>query len=81
MEKELSKKIRAKLIMRKCHVCSHINESAAELEKCTSCAKSFMPLNYFDKIHNHDEGRFEELFAHGHEITDEDIIKGLFVLW
>jgi hypothetical protein len=81
MDKELRKQIRKKLIMRKCHVCSHVNESQAELEKCSSCAKSFMPLNYFDKIHNHEQEKFQELFAQGHEITDEDLIKGLFVLW
>lgn len=81
MRNELNKQVRTKLIMRKCHVCSHVNESHAELEKCKSCGKSFLPLNYFEKVHEHDQNKFRDLFASGHEIAEEDLIKGLFVLW
>lgn len=81
MNKEIRKQVKTKMVVRKCHVCSHVNESQTELEKCKKCAKSFLPLNYFDKIHDHEQSRFTELFAQSHEITDDDLIKGLFVLW
>jgi hypothetical protein len=72
---------KTKMIIRKCHCCSKLTESAAEVEKCLSCGKSFLPLNYFAKIHGNDEYKFDELWAKGHELEEEDLIKGLFVIW
>lgn len=69
-----------KTIIRKCHCCGQVHETAKEIEKCISCGKSFLPLNYFDKIHAGDY-KFEELFAESHHLEEEDLISGLYVLW
>ncbi|MBY0414482.1 MAG: hypothetical protein K2Q18_09965 [Bdellovibrionales bacterium] len=70
-----------KLIIKKCHVCGQISESNQEPQKCTKCKKSFLPVNYFSKVHTKSQSEYEKLFAYGHELHDEDIIKGLTVLW
>ena len=70
-------------IIKKCHVCGQLTESSTEIDKCVCCGKSFLPLNYFSKIHDH-EGksyRYKDLFAESHELTEEDLIIGLYVLW
>ena len=69
-----------KLIIKLCHKCGHCNASEIELERCEKCAKAFLPLNYFEKIHAKDE-KFQGLFEEGDNLTDEDLIKGLYVLW
>lgn len=74
-------KPRPRLIVRKCHKCGQVVESYQEEEKCLSCGKSFLPLNYFAKIHDHEQSKYHELYAKGHELNDEDLIKGIFVLW
>ncbi len=69
-----------KLIIKLCHKCGHCNASDVELERCQKCAKAFLPLNYFEKIHAKDE-KFQELFEDSDNLEDEDLIKGLYVLW
>jgi len=73
--------VNEKTIIKKCHMCGHIHESQQEVQKCAKCKKSFLPVNYFSKVHTKTQKEFEKLFAHGHEIHEEDIIKGLTVLW
>jgi len=68
-----------KLLIRACHACLKINESESELERCTHCSKSFLPLRYFEKIHAHKN--FDESYEEADEIEEKDLIKGLFVLW
>lgn len=70
-----------KVLVRRCHVCDQVVESHKEQDKCCGCGKSFLPLNYFDKIHGDNAQKFEELFAESHEICDEDLITGIYVLW
>ncbi len=70
-----------RLIIKKCHVCGHIMESAEEIKKCKSCKKSFLPMNYFSKVHSQNPNEYEALFAKSHDLQDEDLIKGLTVLW
>lgn len=81
MRNEVNKQVRTKLIIKKCHVCSQVIESSTEQEKCMSCGKSFLPLNYFAKIHDHKDTKFQELFAQSHEIHEEDLVIGLYVIW
>ncbi len=81
MNKELNKKTKSRLLIKKCHVCGQLIESHNEQENCVSCGKSFLPLNYFEKIHNHDQARFADLFAECHDIHEDDLIKGLYVIW
>lgn len=45
------------------------------------CNKAFLPLRYFEKIHAHKEIKFEKHFSLTEELEEEDLIKGLFVLW
>ncbi len=81
MRNEVSKKVRSKVLIKKCHMCGQLVESATEQEKCVSCGKSFLPLNYFQKIHDHSESKYQELFAECHEIHEDELIKGLYVIW
>lgn len=70
-----------KLLIKKCHSCGHINESSRELEACGKCNKGFLPLNYFNKIHSQGSLSYKELFSEVEEITEEDLIRGITVLW
>ena len=79
--KELEVKSKEKLLIRACHSCLKINESEKELERCTHCKKSFLPLRYFDKIHNDKDLKWENHFSPTSQIDEDDLIKGLFVLW
>lgn len=81
MREELSFKTRSKIIIKKCHVCGKINESTTEQARCGSCNKSFLPLNYFAKIHDHGSTQYENLFSDSHELSEEDLVKGIYVLW
>ncbi len=78
--KELEK-TKEKLLIRACHSCCKINESNKELERCLHCNKSFLPLRYFEKIKGHKEVTWENHFSPSSHLEEEDLIKGLFVLW
>ena len=80
MRKEIAKP-KQRLIIRKCHMCGQVVESAKEQQKCVCCGKSFLPLNYFSKVHEHDPNKYHELFADGRDLEDEDLVKGVFALW
>ncbi len=71
---------RTKSLIKKCHVCLELNESVKEIERCQKCRKAFLPLNYFSKIHL-DDGDYESLFSEVDELQDEDLIKGIYVIW
>lgn len=75
------KKIPTKTLINKCHICGKIEESYCEIQKCRNCQKSFLPHNYFGKIHATNSHDFYELFEPAENLNDEDLIKGLFVLW
>ena len=70
-----------KMLIKKCHTCGHIMESAQELQKCGKCKQSFLPVNYFSKVHSKSQKDYDQLFAQGHEMHEGDLIKGLTVLW
>ncbi len=70
-----------KIIIRKCHACGKLNDSYREVQRCDKCRKSFLPLNYFGKIHAKNETEFKNLFASSNELTDDDLLKGLMALW
>lgn len=70
-----------KMIIKKCHVCGEIHESFQEVQKCSKCKKSFMPANYFTKVHAKNTKEFQNLFCDAEELFDEDLILGLNVLW
>jgi hypothetical protein len=78
--KELQKS-KEKTLIRACHSCLKVNESIKELERCSHCNKSFLPLRYFDKIHQDKEAKWENHFSYTEQLEEEDLIKGLFVLW
>jgi len=69
-----------RLLIRYCHVCLGINESYRELTKCDKCQKSFLPLHYFTKIHDQTT-KYDDLFCESNELNEEDLVKGIFVLW
>lgn len=69
-----------KLILKVCHQCGFCNSSSVEPERCSKCSKAFLPLNYFEKVHAKGE-KFHELFQDSDQLNEEDLIKGLYVLW
>jgi hypothetical protein len=74
-------KSKEKTLIRACHSCLKVNESNKELERCLHCSKSFLPLRYFDKIHHDKDLKWEHHFSFTDQLDEEDLIKGLFVLW
>ena len=70
-----------KLIIKKCHLCGTVNEGTDEPRRCTGCKKSFLPANYFSKVHAKNSEKFDNLFASSDELEDNDLIIGLNVLW
>ena len=77
--KDLNKSLNLKLIIKKCYVCGEMSETNKEPERCHSCGKSFLPLNYFSKVHDHTE--FKHLFSDTNDLGEEDLIKGIYVIW
>lgn len=45
------------------------------------CNKAFLPLRYFEKIQSDKQAKWESHFSGADMIEEEDLIKGLFVLW
>jgi hypothetical protein len=68
-------------LIRACHVCLKLNESDGEIEKCSHCNKSFLPLRYFEKIHGKSKKDWAGHFSSIDDIDQKDLIKGLFVMW
>jgi len=79
--KSLITKAKGKLLIRACHACLKVNESHQELERCTHCSKAFLPLRYFEKVHSCKDQSWQNHFSTIEFIEEEDLIKGLFVLW
>jgi hypothetical protein len=69
------------LIIKKCHVCGQIVESSNEVKRCPSCKKSFLPSNYFARVHESESEGFQELFQDSTELDEYYIIKGIQVIW
>jgi hypothetical protein len=70
-----------KKLVKLCHVCNQVTECERELERCPKCNKSFLPLNYFEKIHGQEKQHFKDLFTDSEHLYEEDLIKGIHVLW
>jgi hypothetical protein len=70
-----------KMLIRACHTCMKITESFQEIERCSHCKKAFLPLRYFEKIHDFKGKNWQKHFEDAHDLEEEDLIKGLFVLW
>lgn len=70
-----------KRLVKKCHVCGHIMEKIHEPEKCASCMKPFLPSNYFGKVHAKNSEEFGKLFSHCDDLHEDDLVKGINVLW
>lgn len=69
------------LIIRVCHCCGKVVEGPSEPERCIHCKKSFLPLNYFDKIHAKNSKEYKEMFLLAEDLHSDDLIKGLTALW
>tara|TARA_Y100000996_G_scaffold28897_1_gene20498 strand:+ start:340 stop:588 length:249 start_codon:yes stop_codon:yes gene_type:complete len=70
-----------KTLIKKCHVCGFIMESEVEIKKCSKCNKSFLPFHYFNKVHAKNSEEFANLFSNVDEINEEDLVKGIHVIW
>lgn len=79
MEAKKRNSKRKKIILKKCHICSHLTESFVEISKCESCNKSFLPSNYFSKVHCQKEKK--DYYDDADDLKSESLIKGLDTLW
>jgi len=77
----IAPKRKRKLLIRRCHMCGEVMESYSEVERCTDCRKYFVPLNYFGKVHAAYSEGYKQLFETAGELHEEDLIKGLYVIW
>ena len=79
---KVKKQSKDKVLIKKCHVCGQLTESYQEIDRCPKCNKSFLPLNYFTKIHQvGNQEEFKELFETTENLREEDLIRGIYVLW
>ncbi len=78
---EKKKKKKETLLIKRCHLCGFLIETNKEVSQCPHCKKSFLPLNYFGKVHAKNSKEYQNLFADSEELTEDDLIKGLTVLW
>ena len=78
---ETIKKKQERVLIKKCHICGELIESREEIKKCPKCHKSFLPSNYFTKIHVKNSNEFKNLFLRCEELNEEDLIKGIMVIW
>ncbi|MEW6056780.1 MAG: hypothetical protein AB1540_09205 [Bdellovibrionota bacterium] len=68
-------------LFRLCHVCAAVNESnnESDVSKCLRCGKSFLPVNYFEKL------RTRALQTEKNQVEVPQIlfspIHGLIVFW
>lgn len=76
-----SKRTTDQVIIKRCHMCGFLIETSVEASQCPHCKKSFLPLNYFGKVHAKNSKEYQNLFAKPEELSEEDLIKGLTVLW
>ncbi len=81
MNNEIKKIDKEKSLIRACHTCNKITESFQEIERCAHCSKAFLPLRYFEKIHDFKGKNWQKHFADAEDLEEADLIKGLFVLW
>lgn len=70
-----------KILIKQCHVCMHVMEDQKEVERCKKCKKPFLPLNYFSKVHATNSEDFKKLFSSASALHQEDLIKGLYIIW
>jgi hypothetical protein len=70
-----------KTFIKKCHVCGKVMESYSEIQRCVSCNKPFLPVNYFGKIHAKNSKEFQNLFSTCEDLREDDLIKGLSCIW
>jgi hypothetical protein len=76
-----AKKSSKKVLVKKCHLCGELMESSMEPMRCSGCHKSFLPNNYFSKVHAKNSEEFAKLFISSDELQEEELIKGINVLW
>lgn len=68
-------------IIKKCHCCGTLMESEREVERCTKCRKAFLPSHYFNKVHAKNSDEYRQLFDFAQDLHEDDLVKGLCVLW
>jgi hypothetical protein len=69
-----------KQFFRLCHVCKSLNESEeAEVLRCGGCGKSFLPVNYFEKIRDRAQRAIENDDAMPDFVFNP--LNGLIVFW
>lgn len=78
---ETTKASTDRTLIKKCHCCGTIMETHREPQRCTGCGKSFLPTQYFGKVHAKNEAEFKELFSSACELEEEVLIKGLTLIW
>lgn len=68
-------------LIKACHVCTKVTETEKELERCPHCTKSFLPSNYFEKIHFAPNAKLRDLYDVSDDVEESHLIRGLQVKW
>lgn len=71
----------ASMIIKLCHICGHLNESYVEVKKCSQCNKSYLPINYFHKGFDIYNGSYDDLYLEIKDLDEDDLIRGIHVIW
>lgn len=74
-------KHQTKLLIRSCHLCGHVNESECEIERCSKCRKHFLPFSYAGMQTPLNSQQYQAIFKDISDLGEEDVIKGIGVLW
>ena len=71
--------------IRRCHVCSHYNESETEILKCGGCGKAFVALETFERIREQALQIAERAGFHVDAFREQKLtlnpLHGLMVFW
>jgi hypothetical protein len=71
-----------KLLFKVCHRCLRAHATEIEPERCPYCLKAFLPHGYFQHIHQQKKSaRYQLFFQDTDDLDEEDLVKGLNVLW
>ena len=52
-----------------------------KLKNALIAISHFLPFHYFNKVHAKNSEEFSNLFSHVDEINEEDLVKGIHVIW
>jgi len=78
---DLVKENKTHEFVRCCHKCNTLSSDYHEVKKCGNCGQSFLPTNYFKKVHSLKGVDYDDLYDSVSNIDPSLLLKGLTVIW